>query len=88
MPDWNSKVSQKLENSKFSGEERQEISRELGDYLEDSPAGGVFRLQRRDERGYRGPSLPALRRGPRRIFPGLRSSTPVLLCPFAPKKTH
>jgi hypothetical protein len=36
MPDWYRKVSRKLENSKFSAEERQEISRELGDYLEDS----------------------------------------------------
>lgn len=38
MPDWHSKVSRKLEDSKFSAEERQEISRELGDYLEDSCA--------------------------------------------------
>ena len=36
MPDWYSKVSRRLENSKFSVQERQEISRELGDYLEDS----------------------------------------------------
>jgi hypothetical protein len=36
MPDWYKKVLRKLENSKFSAEERREISRELGDYLEDS----------------------------------------------------
>ncbi|MGB7439177.1 MAG: hypothetical protein WBR26_11905 [Candidatus Acidiferrum sp.] len=36
MPDWFRKVSRKLENSKFSAEERREISRELGNYLEDS----------------------------------------------------
>ncbi len=38
MLEWHSKVSRKLESSKFSAEERQEISRELGDYLEDSCA--------------------------------------------------
>ncbi len=38
MPDWHNKVRRKLENSKFSAEERQEISRELGDYLQDSCA--------------------------------------------------
>jgi len=36
MPDWRRKVSRRLEDSKFSAEERQDISRELGDYLEDS----------------------------------------------------
>jgi hypothetical protein len=36
MPDWYRKVLLKLENSRFSVDERREISRELGDYLEDS----------------------------------------------------
>lgn len=36
MLDWRRKASRRLEDSKFSVEERQEISRELGDYLEDS----------------------------------------------------
>jgi hypothetical protein len=36
MPDWYRKVSRKLEGSKFSVEEREEISREVGAYLEDS----------------------------------------------------
>ncbi|HEX4004388.1 MAG TPA: DUF4440 domain-containing protein [Candidatus Acidoferrales bacterium] len=35
MPDWRGKVSRKLEHSKFSPEERAEISSELGGYLDD-----------------------------------------------------
>jgi len=35
MSDWHREVSRKLEKSKFSSEEREEISRELSDYLED-----------------------------------------------------
>jgi hypothetical protein len=35
MPDWHRKVSRKLENSKFSAEEREKISSEIGGYLED-----------------------------------------------------
>jgi len=45
MPDWRGKVSRTLESSKFSAEERQEIARELGGYLEDlfsdAPSHGV-----------------------------------------------
>ena len=43
MLDWRGKVSRKLENSKFSAEEREEISRELAGYLEDLCAGAPAR---------------------------------------------
>lgn len=45
MPDWDRKVSRKLEKSKFPPDEREEISRELSGYLEDlcadAPARGL-----------------------------------------------
>jgi hypothetical protein len=35
MPDWKNEASRKLDRAKFSAAEREEISRELADYLED-----------------------------------------------------
>jgi len=43
MPDWKQEASRKLENSKFSAAEREDISRELGDHLED-----LYAAARRD----------------------------------------
>lgn len=43
MPDWHGKISRKLDDSRFSSEEREEISRELAGYLEDSCADAAAR---------------------------------------------
>jgi len=43
MPDWREKVLRRLEGSKLSSEEREEISRELAGYLEDLCAAALAR---------------------------------------------